>query len=901
MKRTGSLRSVPHVVLVWSEPSVAESKVRELKTAVPGAVYKVATTTAAIREAAGLLRGRRADILLVESSLAVSVASLVDAGSPVVVAVLVPHAPGGTHAKVPGYDALEQISHTHGYSIIQSSEGKHLCHEVGSWLRGAVAVATRRIAEDICASELARRYEELVQALPDIVYQLDPDGLITFISPSVSTLGYTPAELVGKHYSILLHEDDLLVVDRQRVLLDFAGSRTGVSDSPKLFNERRRFDRRTSGLEVRLRRKPGTRATGGDIIGSVIAYGEVSSAGEYNPFDTGEFHGTVGIIRDVTMRLKSEEMLRKMFQAIDQIGSGVFMVNHAFEVEYVNPVFSRLSGFSLGDIVGNALSGFFAFGPEKAGDIMHRVLEGFDVHEEVLVPKAGGGQFWADFSMAPVRAPSGVVTHAIAIVDDISSRKTLESVVESARSDAEEAGKAKTRFLSSMTHELKTPLSGIISAARLIQMVPEDPQPRVSTILGKAHDLLEMLNGVLDYVRADSLADTLQRVPVNTRQFMESVASKYRVIAESKGLAFRVEADDDIMETDPERLGRVLSILLDNAIKFTDSGSVTATCTIEDRDGNVPHCMISVQDTGVGVSATDREEIFKAFSKAQLPEGALVRGTGLGLALARTIVKVLGGELRLTQKPSAGSEFVVMIPARSPARSDDSPVSRCTVMVVDDNEINLDYMRTLLENSGFKVHCATGGAEALRLLESRLVDAAVIDYLMPSMSGEELARTIRGYDGKCFSPGMPLFAMTAQDPSLLEASGALFDGVYAKPANIKQLANAVRNAVLVREVAPEPVPVPDASELAGRLSASVGSLRSALSDRGERVDVLSELGVLEHAFRQMESRIGMEMVSRFAAHYTREAPEALTLLLDRMVSLLGAAYRIDSGLSGRTP
>ena len=143
----------------------------------------------------------------------------------------------------------------------------------------ALMALNRRFAGGISALE--RRYENLVLSLPDIVYELDSEGRFTFVNNSISALGYEPSDLIGKHFSILLYEEDAEAVDRTLVLEAFRGVVTGPTLSPKLFNERRNIGRKTENLEVRLRRKPGNRLVPGDMIVTVISYGEVTAAGEY--------------------------------------------------------------------------------------------------------------------------------------------------------------------------------------------------------------------------------------------------------------------------------------------------------------------------------------------------------------------------------------------------------------------------------------------------------------------------------------------------------------------------------------------------------------------------------------------------------------------------------------------
>ncbi len=676
----------------------------------------------------------------------------------------------------------------------------------------ALIALRRKLAEAF--GRLEQRYEDLVHALPDIVYELDEDGCITFINNSIRLLGYEPSELAGQHFSVLLHADDARAVDRTEILRYFHGTKTGPALSPKLFNERRGLDRCTENLEIRLKRKCSAATEEGaengvgyfdEVIASVISYGEVTAVGEYS--DGGEregrFVGSVGVIRDITLRRKSEEMLRKLYQSVDQLSAGVLVANREFLVEYVNPAFLRMSVRPPQEIVGAGLFSLFAFGAERAEEMRSLVDGGFEVREEVRLQSMEGPGVWVAFHASPVRSPAGDVTHASVIVEDISHTRAMEELLRLAKDEAERANRAKNDFLASMSHELRSPVASILAAARLIEMGSTDPERRASSIIGSAQGLLDLLGDILDFVRFETGSGTLRKFVFPLAAFVARTVEPYRAEAVAKGLSFEVGTlTDESVYSDPDRLGRALGALLDNAVSFTDHGSVHVEASVERRGGNVPHLLFTIRDTGIGIAPEDQARIFAPFVQLQSPFTKST-GAGIGLSLSRNIVRALGGEVRLESEPGRGTVFSILVPSgeaseiAEPADGEVGNRGACVyrLLVVDDNEVNLEYMSAILGAAGHVVDRASSGAEALQLAEERPPDIAILDIQMPGMSGIELERRIRSYAGDRYPASIAMVALTAFDPQEVVDSGARFASIFSKPFDAKLLAQGLDRAV----------------------------------------------------------------------------------------------------------
>ncbi|MFO7781892.1 MAG: PAS domain S-box protein [Spirochaetia bacterium] len=334
---------------------------------------------------------------------------------------------------------LSRAHARHGSEFLLKDEGGHYALLVASLVRKLLRDEDRdETTRDIIRSS-EDRYRSLVEALPDIVYRIDPNGYFTFVNESVRTLGYEPSALIGRHFSTIVDHADLPRVSRRKVLRDFQGHETGAAAAPGLFDERRTADRRTTNLEIRLRRRNGTAEHGeAPMIASLTSYGEITATGQYRN-DTAKryFVGTVGIIRDISERKRSQQRLRQLSFAIEQIDTAVCIAGADGVVDYANPSFFRMNGARPEEVHGARLYDLFAgYVQEEQEEELARALSGTSAWEaDRIIWTRSGESKWCWLRIYPVFDLEQQASQYLVFQDDISERKRRElELAETARS-----------------------------------------------------------------------------------------------------------------------------------------------------------------------------------------------------------------------------------------------------------------------------------------------------------------------------------------------------------------------------------------------------------------------------------------------------------------------------------
>lgn len=364
---------------------------------------------------------------------------------------------------------------------------------------------------------------------------------------------------------------------------------------------------------------------------------------------------------------------------------------------------------------------------------------------------------------------------------NITERKKQENEILLAKNLAEKASKAKEEFLSVMSHEIRTPLNAVIGLANL--MLQEKPrkeqEENLETLLSSAHSLLALINDILDFSKIEAGKVTIEIQPFNIYEFIQNVAKRFEVTAQHRGINLIAKVDPRIPKTivsDPFRLNQIITNLVSNGIKFTHEGAVSIEARLCNTNENKYLVQFSVKDTGIGIRKEKLSDIFNEFTQADAAITRKYGGTGLGLAICKRLVGLLGGQIDVKSKPNKGSIFTFSLwleagvetsLSKKNTQSQDSsgsnddlnPLNNCSILVVEDNEINKIIAQKFLTKWGAEFHHAENGQIAVEMATENHYDLILMDIEMPVMGGYEASQLIRS--GNSINKETPIIALTA--------------------------------------------------------------------------------------------------------------------------------------------
>lgn len=401
----------------------------------------------------------------------------------------------------------------------------------------------------------------------------------------------------------------------------------------------------------------------------------------------------------------------------------------------------------------------------------------------------------------PYRDSDGTMTGVIGGWIDLTEQQHLQHALHQAKDLAEAANRGKSHFLAVMSHEIRTPMSALIGVLELLR--DQRPGSDLIDIAQKsAGGMMELIGEILDLSKIESGKFELRSGACHPVRLVNTVIEGFASLAQQKDVAliFVNQAPDVAVALDSLRFRQIVSNLISNAIKFTPQGTVTVELSL------TPALLqLRVQDTGIGMSAQQRERLFQPYTQFGTSDTEVQIGTGLGLAICQQLTQLMGGRLTCSSEPGAGSSFtltldveVVAEDAATPSPDDEysAPMPARSILIVEDHEFNRVVLQRQLESMGMRVRCAQNGVEGLRLWEQEIFDYVITDSNMPQMSGEQMTRRIRELEARDARAATHVVGLTAnaQPQEVQRCIEAGMNDCLFKPVTRSSLEHYLRQA-----------------------------------------------------------------------------------------------------------
>lgn len=630
------------------------------------------------------------------------------------------------------------------------------------------------------------KYKRLIEDAHVVMFTSDINGSFTFISERVKSLtGYTKEELLGKAFATLVKADWIEKVrDHYRIQMKQEIPETSLE-----------FPILTKGNEIKWVEQLG-----------VIRYNQDK-----------KLAGMQFIVKDITTQkliqldIEKSEVKRKEYQQrlqsiLDNSTSLVYMKDRQGKYLFINKKFESVMQIRLESLRGKT---DFELHDRESARRYSAVDEWVFINkkpkefQEVIAQPDGNHHYLI------VKFPLYNIDHEVesvcGIATDITTRVQYEGELIEARKIAEQAEKFQEQFLANMSHDIRTPLNGIVGMTNLLSgtNLSSEQEEFIQAIKQSSDTLMVLVNDILDLSKIKAGKLDIECISFNIRELIDRSVFTLKQKAKEKGLQFMTSVEQDIpdqLKGDPHRLSQILMNLIGNSIKFTDKGEINLSVKPDKNGSGKLWIYFSVKDTGMGISEDKLDKVFDSFTQSGSDISRRYGGTGLGLAIVKQLVLLQGGEIGVESQPGTGSNFHFILPYDIPDRGSSKPVeqkskinqindgklSQYRLLVAEDDLVNRRVIEITLKRAGVRTDIVENGEELIKLLQSDgKYDLILSDIHMPEMDGYQAARYIR----QVLKLDIPILAMTAtvlkEEKNLCLEAG--MNDYISKPFSIDEL------------------------------------------------------------------------------------------------------------------
>ncbi len=686
-----------------------------------------------------------------------------------------------TYSEVHGYPIFDkngELSQMIEYSldITDKKKAESALKLANNQLEVKVKERTSALEEQILQRKLMqlklikseRYFRRLIENVSDIITIIDADGIITYTSPSaVNLLGHSVENIIGGHIADLVIDEDLKHIDIQTLYEQHHG---------------------VTPMEYRMMGKTGKL----HVMESIIQKFQ----------QDGDSDGYILYSRDITVRKQAEEETHKLKMVVEQSPSSVVITDTEGTIEYVNPAFEEITGYSFAEAVGlNPRVLKSGNTPESAFiQLWKTITAGRVWRGEFINRKKNGELYNENVLVLPIKNIKGEITNFVAVKENVTELKR-------ARKHAEQANQAKSHFLSQMSHELRTPLNAINGFSQLMLKSKKNPlnekqKGMTEQIHTAGHHLLQLINEVLDLARIESGEFSLSIEPLDPHVVLDTCLALTNPLAEEKSITIINQCTGKelpLIRADLTRVKQIMLNLLSNAVKYNKPAGTVKINVEEDIPGFL---RFIVEDNGLGIAKDKQKDIFTPFARAVAnPDD--IEGTGIGMTITKQLVTKMSGDIGFESDLGEGSRFWFTLPIAAASQIATATVEisenpnelifpeetdqQKLILYIEDNPTNVTFMQEFFtELEGMRLVIATTGEKGLTMALENIPDLILMDLNLPGIDGFQAYRQIKANPKTEFVPVVAVSA-DAMEKTIKRVHKMGFDGYVPKPVDVDLL------------------------------------------------------------------------------------------------------------------